>query len=198
MWACCSSSALLARLWRCGARGWACVCSVAGGVQWSCFCGGTASWWHSPAWLCVAAHVPQGPASFAEKNLRCVTPCPTVCTRNTSSMQEQQHLSSVGGCVGCWRCLGRCCLSATLPTFDLTSFPLRERTGNPEIQKTKLNSHCLLTIINLLSSACARRSRCAKHRLSFWRGKEANPDLVSGWKAVRKCFGAASSPLAGV
>lgn len=127
-----------------------------------------------------------------------MTPCPTVCTRNTSSMQEQQHLSSVGGCVGCWRCLGRCCLTATLPTWDLTSFPLRERSGNPEIQKTKLNSHCLLTTINLLSSACARRSLCPKHRLSFWRGKEANPDLVSGWKAARKCFGAASSPLAGI
>lgn len=66
------------QLWRCG------TVSVPALSPWSCSCGGTVSWWHSPALLCVAVHLPQGPASSGGKNLRYVTHCPTVNTRNIS------------------------------------------------------------------------------------------------------------------
>lgn len=47
--------------------------SVSALSPWSSFCGGTVSWWHNPALLCVAVHLPQGPASSGGKNLRYMT-----------------------------------------------------------------------------------------------------------------------------
>lgn len=38
----------------------------------------------------------------------------------------------------------------------------------------------------------------AIHFVFIEESKQTKPDLASGWKAVRKCFGVASSLLAGV
>lgn len=103
--------------------------------------------------------------------------CPTVCTRNISSLQEQQQLSSVHT----WDVWGdTICVSPSQKGIWQT-FHLERDLGAQKYKTKKLNSHCLLATIKLLSNACARMSLCANQRLYFWRGKQANKHWPCQW-----------------
>lgn len=168
-----SSSALLARLWRCGARGWLCVCSVPMELLlWrdsvlvaqpcTAVCGCTSAPRPCIIWR----------EEFEIYDPLCVLGTFPACRSNSSS---PLYMHGVLGC------LERHYLCVTLPAWDLTSCPFRERFGSSEIQETKLNSHCLWATIKLLSNAHARTSLYADQRLSFWGGKQANKPWPCQW-----------------